>query len=88
MARTFGAKDKKKRKYSVPESERQRRREQCKTMKSFDQYKGYDAGRINFSLTLSQAYYIEKERKRRHCSISDIVRSCLDFVIKNNIIID
>jgi len=54
----------------------------------FDQYRGLDAMRINISFNLSEAYYIQREQKRRQTSLSEIVRSCVDYIIDNKILID
>ena len=73
---------------NVSEEERGRRSQQMKTDPAFDRYKGMDGARYTFAMSLSQAYYIAKETKRRGCSRSDVIRSCIDYIIDNNIIIN
>lgn len=72
---------------NISEQTRQMRRERMK-LPPFDQYRGLDSARYSFALSLSEAYYIDKEMKRRKCSKSEVIRSCIDYIINNNIIIN
>lgn len=72
---------------NISEQTRQMRRERMK-LPPFDQYKGLDSARYSFALSLGEAYYIDKEMKRRKCSKSEVIRSCIDYIINNNIIIN